>query len=92
MDRDLILVDTDEVIRSKAVRKTGEFWDGHLLLNAKVGPWDLKRGVRTNVDSRPMQPPTPQPIPTVPEDALKEKKKRVVDEDAAAVRTSRFRE
>ena len=67
------------------MRKTGECWDGYLLLNAKVGPWDLKRGVGTNVDSRPMQPPRPQPVPTVSADALKEKKKRIVDEDAAAV-------
>lgn len=47
MDHDLVLVGTNEIVRCKAVRKTGEHWDGELLVRASVGPWDMKRGVHT---------------------------------------------
>ena len=60
MDHDLVLVNNNEVVRCKAVRKTGESWNGELLVNAIVGPWDMRRGVHTKVDTKPIPTPTPE--------------------------------
>ena len=58
-DQDIVMVNPNEVVRCKAVRKTGEHWNGQLLLDASLGPWDMKRGVRT---TRPMNSPIPELI------------------------------
>ena len=42
-DHDIIAVGSKEVIRSKAVRKISEHWDGAFLLSLEVGPWDLEK-------------------------------------------------
>ena len=95
MDHDLVLVNDNEVVRCKAVRKTGEAWNGELLVNAIVGPWDMRRGVHTKVDTKPIPTPTPELLadaPSKPDEtpraSRKERKKKdgEADQDADDVR------
>ena len=60
-DHDIIAVGPKEVIRSKAVRKISEHWDGAFLLSLEIGPWDLKRGVQTVLQQQVK--PGDQPLP-----------------------------
>eukprot|EP00435_Cladocopium_sp_Y103_P023304 s2901_g5.t1 len=60
-DHDVVAVGAREVIRSKAVRKIAEHWDGAFLLSLEVGPWDMKRGVQTTIQqAKPIEQPLPQ--------------------------------
>ena len=95
MDHDLILVNDNEVVRCKAVRKTGESWNGELLVNAIVGPWDMRRGVHTKVDTKAIPTPTPELLadaPSKPDETPrtsrrdKKKKDGEADQDADDVR------
>jgi hypothetical protein len=59
-DHDIVAVGENEIIRSKAVRKTAEHWDAAALLALQVGPWDMKRGTQTSLQpSRPAVHPVP---------------------------------
>lgn len=91
MDHDLVLVNDNEVVRCKAVCKTGETWNGELLVNAIVGPWDMKRGVHTKVETKAIPTPTPELLSDVPpkhdetsKASRREKKKREGDADQDA--------
>ena len=46
---DIVAVSPTEVIRSRASRKIAEHWNAELALALEVGPWDIKRGVNTEV-------------------------------------------
>ena len=59
-DHDIVAVGAQEVLRSKAVRKIAEHWDGSFLVSLEIGPWDLKRGVQTLVQQ---VKPSGQPLP-----------------------------
>ena len=48
-DHDLVCTGPREVIRCKAVRKVNETWDAEAILAMEVGPWDLRRGVHTQM-------------------------------------------
>ena len=48
-DHDLVCTGPREVIRHKAVRKVNETWDAETILAMEVGPWDLRRGVHTQM-------------------------------------------
>ena len=85
-DHDLVLVGPNEVVRCKAVRKTGEHWDGELLCSASIGPWDLRRGVHTKVEVQPLKHPVPELLSDAPQTDRKSKKdKSPVDPDAEEV-------
>ena len=59
-DHDIVAVGENEIIRSKAVRKTAEHWDAAALLALQVGPWDMKRGTQTLLQpSKPAVHPVP---------------------------------
>ena len=59
-DMDLVAVSPTEIIRSRAIRKVAEHWNAELTLALEVGPWDLKRGVNTEVKpALPADPPLP---------------------------------
>lgn len=47
-----VLVNDNEIVRCKLMRKTGKHWGGELLVSAVVGPWDMKRGGRTKVETK----------------------------------------
>ena len=87
MDHDLVLVGTNEIVRCKAVRKTGEHWDGELLVGATVGPWDMRRGAHTKMETKPISTPVPELLSDVPEKPERSKKseKANVDVDAEDV-------
>ncbi|CAK8995861.1 Retrovirus-related Pol polyprotein from transposon TNT 1-94 [Includes: Protease [Durusdinium trenchii] len=87
MDHDLVLVGTNEIVRCKAVRKTGEHWDGELLVGAIVGPWDMKRGAHTRMETKPISTPVPELLSDVPEKPERKTKtaKTGVDPDAEDV-------
>ena len=60
-DHDIVAVGPREVLRSKAVRKIAEHWDGGFLISLEIGPWDLKRGVQTVVQQvKPAEQPLPR--------------------------------
>ena len=59
-DMDLVAVSPTEIIGSRAIRKVAEHWNAELTLALEVGPWDLKRGVNTEVKpALPADPPLP---------------------------------
>ena len=77
MDHDLVMVNDNEIVRCKAVRKTGEHWNSELLLSAAIGPWDMKRGVHTKVETKAIPAPVPEllaDVPSKPEGASKASK------------------
>ena len=80
-DHDIVAVGTRELVKSKAVRKVAEHWNGDMILGLELGPWDKKRGVATKVA---VERPLLQPLPRVhlPEGALEED----VDIDARDVK------
>ena len=86
MDHDLVMVNDNEIVRCKAVRETGEHWNSELLLNAAIGPSDVKRGAHTKVETKAIPPPVPElvaDVPSKPEGtsrASKGDKKKVQDE------------
>ena len=60
MDMDVVAVSENEVIRSRAIRKVAEHWNAELALSLKVGPWDMRRGVYTEIKfSKPPESPLP---------------------------------
>ena len=87
MDPDLALVGANEIVRCKGVRKTGEHWDGELLVGAMVGPWDMKRGAHTKIETKPISAPVPELLSDVPEKPERKTKiaKASVDPDAEDV-------
>lgn len=58
-DHDLVVVDSNEIIRSKAVR--ADVGNADFLIPMCVGPWDLRKSVRKQVKMAE-QPPTPIPM------------------------------
>ena len=48
-DHDLVCTGPREVIRRKAVRKVNETLDAEAILAMEVGPWDLRKGVHTQM-------------------------------------------
>ena len=65
MDMDVVAVSENEVIRSRAIRKVAEHWNAELALSLKVGPWDMRRGVYTEMKfAKP--PESPLPLSHVP--------------------------
>ena len=44
-----VAVSPTRVIRSRAVRKVAEDWNGELALALEVGSWDMRRGGNTQV-------------------------------------------
>ena len=68
MDHDLVLVNGNEIVRCEAVRETGQRWNGELLVlvNAIVGPWGMKRGTHTKVETMAIPAPTPELLSEVP--------------------------
>ena len=56
-DQDIVTVNPDECVRCKAVRKTGEHWNGQLILDANVGPCKMKKGVRMKLETKSISPP-----------------------------------
>ena len=59
-DMDIVAVSPTEIIRSRAIRKVSEHWNAELALALEVGPWDVRRGVNTEV--RPARAPV-NPLP-----------------------------
>ena len=84
---DHILVSDNEMVRCKAVRKTWEHWNGELLVNAIVGPWDMKRRVHTKVDTKPIPTPTPELLADAPSKPERKKEKR---KEVRQIRTLRM--
>ena len=90
MDHDLVMVNDNEIVRCKAVRKAGEHWNSELLLSATIGPWDMKRGVHTKVETKAIPTPVPELLADVPlktegaSKALKGEKKKVRVEERDA--------
>ena len=81
-DMDLVAVSPTEIIRSRAVRKVSEHWNSELAVALEVGPWDMRRGINTEVKvAKPAEVPLPLLHPPIggvePE---------IEDEDAKAVR------
>jgi hypothetical protein len=80
-DMDIVAVTPTEIIRSRAVRKVSEHWNAELAVALEVGPWDMRRGVNTEV--KPAQAPqTPLPLLHVPVGGVEPE----LDEDERAVR------
>ena len=48
-DMDVVAVSAAEIIQSRAIRKTAEHWDAELAFSLEVGPWDMRRGVNTEL-------------------------------------------
>ena len=48
-DMDIVTVSRTEIIRSRAIRKVFEHWNAEFALALEVGPWDMRRGVNTEV-------------------------------------------
>eukprot|EP00435_Cladocopium_sp_Y103_P075943 s7_g70.t1 len=60
-DMDVVAVSPNDIVRSRAVRKVAGHWNAALAVALEIGPWDMKRGVDTEV--RPAKPPeTPLPL------------------------------
>eukprot|EP00435_Cladocopium_sp_Y103_P019244 s76_g4.t1 len=60
-DMDIVAVSPNEIIRSRAIRKVSEHWNAELAIALEVGPWDMRRGVNTEV--RPAKvPEAPLPL------------------------------
>lgn len=80
-DMDVFAVSEKEVIRSRAIRKVAEHWNSDLALAFNVGPWDLRRGVYTEV--KHVNPPeAPIPLLHAPIGGVEPE----FDEDEKAVR------
>ena len=62
-DHDVVCVGPNEVLRSKAIRRVEEKWNGEAIIAMSVGPWDMQRGVHTQVTP---DLPRVQPVPQVP--------------------------
>ena len=48
-DMDIVAVSEKEVIKSKVVRKISEEWDASSILALEIHPWDLKKGVHSQM-------------------------------------------
>ena len=48
-DMDVVAVSAAEIIQSRAIRKTAEHWDAELAFSLEFGPWDMRRGVNTEL-------------------------------------------
>ena len=59
-DMDVVAVSENEVIRSRAIRKVAEHWNAELAMSLTVGPWDMRRGVYTEMKlAKPPESPLP---------------------------------
>ena len=75
-DHDLVVADSHEIIRSKAVREAAEVWNANLLIPMCIGDWGLRKSVHKQVKPTE-QPATPPPMrhPDVRGDGKKDEKR-----------------
>ena len=92
-DHDIVAVGADEVIKSKAVRKTSEVWDASALVSLQICPWNVKRSSVHHQMRVSPNTPLPSLLPHLPvsyssapaQDAPDEPSNVVADPEAAAV-------